>query len=610
MPTSRMGLGLSEERKAVVRQANRLKQELYAQQKKIQFSSLLERSNEDVDSYVESQNNVFISSRKRNESESNDATEASFARDASVFDDGARSDDEENRADFEVDVLFKKSFVNSRSSREYSVGSSLDDEFAFDPAAPSGESLREHLLRQLRLDGRFATVEPRVLALCEKIVDALDSSGYFRIDDVRIDRDSVLKQAYSNAVAYPELDDDQQRGVDQFDALFGIESTRDERARAKKALDDYFSSDASSREARRLALEEFDAIVERKSTKEEREQARQALTDAASLSPSLDPLDALFRSKPTSEERQNAERALEIVQSLDPPGVGARDLRESLLLRLRPDAPYATELRKLIADYFDDFFKKRIGVLADKSGIAQATLSQIYAQPFPFYPPPEELFSSERAPTRWIQPEIVVERTEKGRWIARLDDSREDVELDPYYRKMLFSKRVDKKTKEYLRRQLVEAQALIDALRNRDSTLLRVAKAVVDFQTDYFVAPATTPRPLTQQQIADKLGLDSSTVSRACNDKWLATPRGFVAFKSLFPKAVVDGVTSANVADIIRRIVDAEDKNAPLSDEEIANKLRQEFDVAVSRKTVQEHRDRLQILNSRARKREFLKNAR
>ena len=283
--------------------------------------------------------------------------------------------------------------------------------------------------------------------------------------------------------------------------------------------------------------------------------------------------------------------------------MGARDLRESLLLRLKPDAPRVAVLRYLISNFFDDFIKKRIGALSERSGISPSELSEIYSQPFPFYPAPEELFARNVVPNETILPEVIVEEIRPGRWSARLDDSRRNLELSPEYRKMLFSKRVDKKTKEYLRRQLLEAKALLDALRNRNSTLLRVAKAIVDFQQDYFANPFATPKPLTQQQIADKLGLDSSTVSRACNDKWLATPRGFVPFKTFFPKAVSGEVTRDDVADVIREIVSKEDKNKPLSDEVIAKVLREKYNVDVSRKTVQEHRDRLRIPNSRARKR-------
>ncbi len=204
-----------------------------------------------------------------------------------------------------------------------------------------------------------------------------------------------------------------------------------------------------------------------------------------------------------------------------------------------------------------------------------------------------------------IRPEIFLEKSPSGRWRARLDDDRPEFRVDPIYRKMLLAKNVDKATKEYLRRQYVDATALLDALQSRDSTVLRVAQAAVDFQSDYFDDATAPARPLTLRQVADKIGLDPSTVSRACVDKWLATPRGFVALKTLFPKAVAGDVASASVESRIRELIDGEEKSRPLSDDALADELRRRFQIDVSRKTVQEYRERLQIPNSRARKRLF-----
>lgn len=595
----RLGLGFSEEQRAALQRANRLKQELYAQQKKIQFSNLLERSGRDVESYVESQNNVFISSGRADD-EVGDSDVPSVKEHSPVVDkamneatspsfDSVDASDDRDGVDFFLDHAFR-SKTDGFSGRP----ASMDDIVAFDPVAPESETLREHLTSQLRLDGKFSNLDAQLRRKCLKIVDALDVNGYLKVD-----APSFLPEVLPhNSIAYPEEDVHSLLAVEEFDLAFDIDSTREQRIRAKKALDVYFSSQ-STRESRISARAEFDAIVGRQTTRDEREKARKILDAIAVPQIESDPLKALF----SSEERPQAEEALRIVQTLDPPGVGARDLRESMLLRLRPDAKYAEQLRRLISNYFDDFIKKHLGALAKKSGISQDELMKIYAAPFPFYPSPGELFTSVTTPTRTIFPEIIVEADKRGRWIARLDETLTNVELDPYYQKMLLSKRVDRNTRNYLRRQYVEAQALMDALRNRNSTLLRVAKAVVDFQEKFFSEPTSTPKPLTQQQIADKLGLDTSTVSRACNDKWLSTPRGYVPFKDFFPKAVTGEVTSSNVADKIRAIVDQESSDSPLSDEEIAAELMKQFNVKVSRKTVQEHRDQLQIPNSRIRKR-------
>ena len=602
---------------------------MYAKQKTIQFSNLLERASDQIGEYVESQRNVFLveaSAPLPDDGEPTDAASVSgdfddFSPNADVsenalrFDDGeetesidfnaasALSDDDDfdaaarfdaSRGD--VDEFFDPAddvFFSSKPFYRYDRPNSAQDELAFDPTARSSTTLRDHLLEQLRLDGRCADLSPLVRAFCEKIVDRLDSNGYFTVDATE---PSSLKA------------DDYSALQSAFETIFNVDATPETLDAARDALAEL--ENAATKSARDAARRRFDAAVGRKTTADEREKLTSALRSIGATSPEnngapLDPLDALFPKKPSKKERDAAEKALAVVQTLDPPGVGARSLQESLLLRVRDDVPDADALRRIIAEAFDDFQKKRVSAIAEKTGIPFATVAAIYDAGFPFHPAPSSLFSNE-SPTRLIRPEIFLEKSPSGRWRARLDDDRPEFRVDPIYRKMLLAKNVDKATKEYLRRQYVDATALLDALQSRDSTVLRVAQAAVDFQSDYFDDATAPARPLTLRQVADKIGLDPSTVSRACVDKWLATPRGFVALKSLFPKAVSGDVASANVESRIRELIDGEEKSRPLSDDALADELRRRFQIAVSRKTVQEYRERLQIPNSRARKRLFL----
>jgi len=627
-PSPGFRVGVSVERRAELERTNRLKQEMYAKQKTIQFSNLLERASDQIGEYVESQRNVFLveaSAPLPDDGEPTDAASVSgdfddFSPNADVsenalrFDDGeetesidfnaasALSDDDDfdaaarfdaSRGD--VDEFFDPAddvFFSSKPFYRYDRPNSAQDELAFDPTARSSTTLRDHLLEQLRLDGRCADLSPLVRAFCEKIVDRLDSNGYFTVDATE---PSSLKA------------DDYSALQSAFETIFNVDATPETLDAARDALAEL--ENAATKSARDAARRRFDAAVGRKTTADEREKLTSALRSIGATSPEnngapLDPLDALFPKKPSKKERDAAEKALAVVQTLDPPGVGARSLQESLLLRVRDDVPDADALRRIIAEAFDDFQKKRVSAIAEKTGIPFATVAAIYDAGFPFHPAPSSLFSNE-SPTRLIRPEIFLEKSPSGRWRARLDDDRPEFRVDPIYRKMLLAKNVDKATKEYLRRQYVDATALLDALQSRDSTVLRVAQAAVDFQSDYFDDATAPARPLTLRQVADKIGLDPSTVSRACVDKWLATPRGFVALKTLFPKAVAGDVASASVESRIRELIDGEEKSRPLSDDALADELRRRFQIAVSRKTVQEYRERLQIPNSRARKRLF-----
>lgn len=627
-PSPGFRVGVSVERRAELERTNRLKQEMYAKQKTIQFSNLLERASDQIGEYVESQRNVFLveaSAPLPGDGEPTDAASVSgdfddFSPNADLLDNARRFDDNEetesidfNAAsalsdddDFDAAARFDASrgdvdeffdpaddvFFSSKPFYRYDRPNSAQDELAFDPTARSSTTLRDHLLEQLRLDGRCADLSPLVRAFCEKIVDRLDSNGYFTVDATE---PSSLKA------------DDYSALQSAFETIFNVDATPETLDAARDALAEL--ENAATKSARDAVRRRFDAAVGRKTTADERERFQAALRSLVATSPEnngapLDPLDALFPKKPSKKERDAAEKALAVVQTLDPPGVGARSLQESLLLRVRDDVPDADALRRIIAEAFDDFQKKRVSAIAEKTGIPFATVAAIYDAGFPFHPAPSSLFSNE-SPTRLIRPEIFLDKTPSGRWRARLDDDRPEFRVDPIYRKMLLSKNVDKATKEYLRRQYVDATALLDALQSRDSTVLRVAQAAVDFQSDYFDDATAAARPLTLRQVADKIGLDPSTVSRACVDKWLATPRGFVALKTLFPKAVAGDVASASVESRIRELIDGEEKSRPLSDDALADELRRRFQIAVSRKTVQEYRERLQIPNSRARKRLF-----
>lgn len=619
-------VGVSVERRAELERTNRLKQEQYAKQKTIQFSNLLERASDQIGEYVESQRNLFIveASAPLPNGETNDALAAESDDFASL--DAVKNTENIENADFnafippdeatdfdsnalssvrrdDVDEFFDHAddvFFAQKPFYRYDRPNAAQDDFAFDPTARSSTTLRDHLLEQLRLDGRCADLSPIVAALCEKIVDRLDSNGYLTVD--------------ASAPA-PLAESDYSALQSSFAAIFNLDATPETLDAARAALAEL--ENAATKSARDAVRRRFDAAVGRKTTADERREFQAALDSvaatnaengAADVAP-VDPLDALFPKKPSRKERDAAEKALAVVQSLDPPGVGARSLQESLRLRVRDDAPNPDALRQIVAEAFDDFQKKRVSAIAEKTGLPLATVAAIYDAGFPFHPAPSSLFSNGE-PTRLIRPEIFLEKSPSGRWRARLDEERPEFRVDPIYRKMLLAKNVDKATKEYLRRQYVDATALLDALQSRDSTVLRVAQAAVDFQNDYFDDENATARPLTLRQVADKIGLDPSTVSRACVDKWLATPRGFVALKALFPKAVSGDVASASVENRIRELIDGEEKSNPLGDEALAAELLRRFQIAVSRKTVQEYRERLQIPNSRARKRLFQESRR
>ena len=527
------GLRTSDRQKMTLSNQNRLKQELYVKQKQIQFSNLLERSNADIESHIKSLNNVFLTTEEPpqlkpsvedSQSASSSPIDVSFTR---------QNEDKDSFKLFSDSHSHGQAY-SSASSSNYSLESD-DVRTRFEPVAPNSLSLHDYLVQQIQLDGKFAGLSLNIKQHCLKIIDSIDSNGYY----------SPPSEGLPSPLGVLESSEHLEKNSGNHDCT-GNESKKQCIANSTVK-----------------AIQTFEAF-------------------------------------PQSEKEQH-ESALKIVQSLDPPGVGARNFQESLLLRLKKDAKYRVQLQKLIAEHFDDFIHRRLVRLAKTSGYSQEELVEFYKE-FPFYPLPGELYSPSSAPPPVVKPDIIVELDSNGRLIIRLDNALEDLTLDPYYQKLLLSKRIDSTTKRYLQSKRIEAQMLIEALKNRGTTLLRVAKAVADFQYKFFLTPHSTPLSLTQQQIADKIGLDASTVSRACNNKWLSTPRGVFSFKYLFPKAVTGEVTTFNISDKIRKLVAEENPSSPLSDEEIARELKMRFSIVISRKTVQEHRDKIGIKNSRMRK--------
>lgn len=298
-------------------------------------------------------------------------------------------------------------------------------------------------------------------------------------------------------------------------------------------------------------------------------------------------------------------KALAVIQSMDPPGIGARTIPESLLLQLPADVPNRDFVRLLIQRHFDDILHNRIPLIMRETGRSVSQIEEGIAEIRKLNPRPGAEFDDQTSQA--VVPDVFVEKGDDGTWIVDVNDGNLiRLGINSEYAAMLKEKGMDKDAKEYLRRNIGQARWLIDALKQRKLTLLRVAKAIVRHQIDFFEIGPEKLRPLKMQQIADELGIHIATVSRACGDKWLQGPRGIYPLKSFFSGAVktdftLDDVTSGAVKTKIEELIDAEDKTNPLSDEEIVGKLK-EGGIDISRRTVAKYRDALQIPSSRQRR--------
>jgi RNA polymerase sigma-54 factor len=212
-------------------------------------------------------------------------------------------------------------------------------------------------------------------------------------------------------------------------------------------------------------------------------------------------------------------------------------------------------------------------------------------------------FESTRAQN--VTPDVYVEQDSTGKYVVRLENERlPQLRISKKYIKML-KENPDDKTKEYIKRKVESAKWLIDSIAQRQSTLKRVAQSIVDFQTEFLENGEEYIVPLKMQQIADVVKVHVTTVSRAVDDKWIQTERGLFPLKRFFGGGTVDANGEEVAWDIIRiklkDIVDKEDRNDPLSDEQLAEELsKQGYNLA--RRTVTKYRKALKIPSSRQRR--------
>jgi RNA polymerase sigma-54 factor len=298
-----------------------------------------------------------------------------------------------------------------------------------------------------------------------------------------------------------------------------------------------------------------------------------------------------------------AHEALRIVQGLDPAGVGARDLRECLLLQLRPSMYRYEEMKTLISSHLEDLEHNRLPVISRKTGYTIEQIHETWQELRRLNPKPGSEFQFAYAPS--VTPDIFVEPAEGG-YRVRLEDGRTpDLFISPYYRRRLQSGEATAAEREFIKRKVTAAQWLIDSIRQRRSTLTKVAQAIVDHQHQFLEKGPEAIEPLKMQQIADKVGVHVTTVSRAVDDKWIQTPRGIFPLKRFF----VGGTKDADGEDVawdtvrlkLQEIIDHEDKQSPYSDDELVRELAR-HGITVARRTVTKYRKAMNIPSSRQRK--------
>jgi RNA polymerase sigma-54 factor len=318
------------------------------------------------------------------------------------------------------------------------------------------------------------------------------------------------------------------------------------------------------------------------------------------------PLEQLHNKDQTAFTPEHLREALTLVQELDPPGVGARDVRECLLIQLAQSSDDLGFEYRLVADHMDALLDNRLPEIAKKMDCTLERLNRGIERLSKLdISPGLQVGRNDSIP---ITPDVIVESPNGSEeFSVRLaDDSLPSLRLSPYYTRMAEDNHVSDTTKKFLVNNIRSAHWIIEAIEQRKSTLLRVAKAIVRYQSDFFEQGPLYLRPLPMSRIADEVGVHLATVSRAVSGKYLQCAWGILPLRKFFSGGTEDVAGQAHSWEAIRvklqQIIDEEDKSKPLNDDQIKEKLAEAGIPNLARRTVAKYRKLMNIPTAKFRK--------
>ncbi len=303
---------------------------------------------------------------------------------------------------------------------------------------------------------------------------------------------------------------------------------------------------------------------------------------------------------------EEVQRILNIIQTFDPPGVGARNLQECLLIQLGMKGMKDSLAARIIEDHFNDFKQKKYVEISKKLKIPIQEVQNQCKTISTLDPKPGlEIMAGD---PQYVIPDLVVEKVE-GKYVIYLNDKNiPRLRISQAYHSELIkdnSKDGNTETKEFSQSRLKSARWLIQTIEQRRRTMVKVMECIVRKQEAFFEKGTAFLRPLTLQQVASEINMHESTVSRVTTSKYVQTPRGVFELKFYFSSSLgtQDGgeISAKSAKDKIRRIILAEDAKNPLSDQKIADILKN-GGLNIARRTVAKYREQLNILPARMRK--------
>jgi len=309
-------------------------------------------------------------------------------------------------------------------------------------------------------------------------------------------------------------------------------------------------------------------------------------------------------SKTSGYATEMLEGVLKKIQKLDPPGIGARGLKECILLQYEARGKKDIVFEDIVSSSFELFQRVGIKEIAKRTGYSPEKVQEVLNMIKDFDPKPGRNFSDDL--TSYIVPDVYVVKGEEGFEVYLSEEDVPELKINKYYVGLYSDKNVDGETKKYIKRKVKQAEWFIKSLKQRQKTLYLVSKSIVKYQQDFFEKGVRHLRPLILKDIAQDVGVHESTVSRITTNKYMSTQYGVFELKFFFPTGISqeegDQLSTNIIKDLIVEYVRAEDKENPLTDDEIVARLKEGRHIKVARRTIAKYREMLNIGSSRERK--------
>jgi RNA polymerase sigma-54 factor len=305
----------------------------------------------------------------------------------------------------------------------------------------------------------------------------------------------------------------------------------------------------------------------------------------------------------TNSTPEKVLEVLKVIQTFDPPGVGARDLRECLLLQMERAGHQNTLEYRIVNEFMEALGKRRIPEIARGTDTSIDEVQEALERIARLEPRPGRAFLPDN--DQYVLPEVFVQKVGDEYTVTTNNEHIPHLRISNTYKDLMAQGQNSPEVKNYIREKIRAGKFLIKSLHQRQQTILNIAREIVNRQREFMEKGVAALKPLTMVQVAEVVGVHETTVSRAVSGKYMQTPQGIFEMKYFFTAGIQtsngDGMSNTSVKDMIAEIFKKEDPTKPLSDQEVV-KMLQEKGIVIARRTVAKYRTELNILPSNLRK--------